>query len=184
MSVIAVFTKASNQPLVCTSRQHHTIPAYLLSPPPSLNKRLMELVEEHRLINEDQAGFRRKYSTIDHIFTLLAPVQRQLFSHGKLSVDFIDFKKAFDLVDRSCLWAVLRKNGIRGNMYRAIQSMYNAVKARVLTGGDITEAFVCPRGLKQGDVCSLILFSLFINELANEIMQNGKHGITLSPELI
>ena len=69
-------------------------------------------------------------------------------------------------------------------MHRAIQSTYNAVKARVLTCGDISEAFMCPRGLKQGDICSPILFSLFINELSNEIVQNGKHGIILSPESI
>ena len=43
---------------------------------------------------------------------------------------------------------------------------------------------LCPRGLKQSDICSPILFSLFINELATEIIQNGKHGITLSPEII
>ena len=41
---------------------------------------------------------------------------------------------------------------------------------------------MCPRGLKQGEICSPILFSLFNNE-ANGIMQNGKHGMTLSPEL-
>ena len=28
------------------------------------------------------------------------------------------------------------------------------------------------------------MFSLFINELANEIIQKGKHGISLSPDLI
>ena len=71
-------------------------------------------MEEHGLINESQAGFRRNYSTIDHIFTLLALVQRQVLNHGKLYVAFIDVKKAFDLVDRSCLWAVLRKNSVRG----------------------------------------------------------------------
>ena len=38
---------------------------------------------------------------------------------------------------------------------------------------------MCSRDLKQGD-----LFSLFINELANENMQKGKHGLPLSPELI
>ena len=68
-------------------------------------------------------------------------------------------------------------------MYRAIKSMYD-VKTRVRAGGDLTQDFMCPRGLKQGDICSPILFSLFINELAIEIIQNGKHGITLSPELI
>lgn len=37
---------------------------------------------------------------------------------------------------------------------------------------------------KQGDNCSPILFALFINELANDIIQSGKHGVTLSPEII
>ena len=44
--------------------------------------------------------------------------------------------------------------------------------------------FFCPRGLKQGDVCSPVLFSLFINELTKVIIENGKHGIQLTPELI
>ena len=69
-------------------------------------------------------------------------------------------------------------------MCRAIQGMYDAVKTRVRAGGDLTQAFMSPRGLKQGDICSPILFSLFINELAIEIIQNGEHGIILSPELI
>ena len=40
------------------------------------------------------------------------------------------------------------------------------------------------RGLKQGDSCSPILFSLLINELANEIVLNDKHGISLSPDIL
>ena len=73
--------------------------------------------------------------------------------------------------------------GLHGKMYRAIRSMYNVVKVRVRVGGDPTEAFMCPRSLKQGEIYSPIWFSLFVSEFANEIIQNGKHGITLSPEL-
>ena len=149
-----------------------------------LNKRLMNWVEDNDMINEAQAGFRRNYSTIDHIFTLLALVQKQLLNHSKLYVAFIDFKKAFDLVDRSRLWEVLQKNNVKGRMYRAIKSMYEVVKARVRVRGGSTDAFLCPRGLKQGDICSPILFSLLINELANDIMLNGKHGITLAPDIV
>ena len=69
-------------------------------------------------------------------------------------------------------------------MYKAVKSMYEDVKARVRVGGDLTEAFMCSRGLKQGDSCSPVLFSLLINELANEIVQKGKHGITLSPDIL
>ena len=58
-----------------------------------LIKRLTEWVQEHRLINEAKACFRRNCSTIDQIFTLLTAVQKQLRSRGKLSVAFIDLKK-------------------------------------------------------------------------------------------
>ena len=70
-------------------------------------------------------------------------VQKQLLNHGKLYVCFIDFKKAFDLIDRNTLWLILKKNGIRGKMYKAVKGMYEVVKARVRVGGDLTEAFMC-----------------------------------------
>ena len=51
-------------------------------------------------------------------------------------------------------------------------------------GGELTDVFLCPRGLKQGEVCSPVLFSLFINELTKDIIESGKHGIQLAPDLI
>ena len=48
------------------------------------------------------AGFRKGYSTIDHIFTLITMAKSKLESGrgGKVYVAFIDYKKAFDTVDR------------------------------------------------------------------------------------
>jgi hypothetical protein len=151
-----------------------------------LNGRLNKWIENNEVIGENQAGFRKHYSTVDHIFTLFSLIQKQLLSHKKLYVAFIDFRKAFDFVQREKLWEVLKKNGIKGSskMYKAITSMYDIVKAKVRVGGNVTETFMCPRGLKQGDKCSPVLFSLFIEELAKEICQKGKHGLQLIPEWI
>jgi len=63
-----------------------------------LNKRLVTWIEENGSIGEEQAGFRRDYSTTDHIFTLFAVIQKYLLHKKKLYVAFIDFKKAFDLI--------------------------------------------------------------------------------------
>ena len=44
-------------------------------------------------------------------------------------VAFVDFHKAFDSVDKNILSVILRKNGIKGNLYKAITSIYSSVKA-------------------------------------------------------
>ena len=69
-------------------------------------------------------------------------------------------------------------------MYKAICSIYESVKAKVRTGGDLTPSFLCPRGVKQGENLSPVLFSLFIEELANDIRTHGKHGIQLVPDIV
>ena len=65
-------------------------------------------------------------------------------------------------------------------MYRCVKSMYNDVKAKVRYGAKCSDYANCTQGVKQGDVCSPILlyfcFSLFINELALEIINHGRHG--------
>ena len=87
---------------------------------------------------------------------------------GNYTFVLLILRKAFDLIHRNTLWLILKKNGIRGKMYKAVKSMYEVVKPRVRVSGDLTEAFMCSRGLKQGDSCSPVLFSLLINELVNE----------------
>ena len=62
--------------------------------------------------------------------------------------------------------------------------MYNNVKARVRSGAKLRDYVNCTRGVKQGDVCSPVLFSLFINELALDIIETGRHGATLIPDVI
>ena len=57
-----------------------------------------------------------------------AVVQMQLLNHGKLDVAFIDVKRAFDSLDRSYLWTVVRKNGVRGKMFTTVQSITMLLK--------------------------------------------------------
>ena len=43
-----------------------------------LNNRLNKWIEENEIVDECQTGFRKNYSTIDHLFTIAAIVQKQL----------------------------------------------------------------------------------------------------------
>ena len=66
-------------------------------------------------------------------------------------------------------------------MLRMLKSMYSTVQACVRCGSENTEYFKCLQGLKQGCLASPTLFSLFINELAQDIISQGKHGLQFFP---
>ena len=128
-----------------------------------LNKRLSEWAEMEGKIVEEQAGFRADYSTVDHIFTLYAIVQKFLLRHTKLYVAFVDFKKAFDSVNRNALWSVLRKSGVKGKLYKALRGIYDSVVACVRDKCSYSDYFDCPRGVKQGCLLSPLMFSFFLS---------------------
>jgi len=78
-------------------------------------------------------------------------------------------KKAYDTVWRDGLWKRLWDEGVRGKLWRVVQSMYRVVQSAVLVGEEQTEWFDLSTGVRQGCVMSPILFSLFVNGLAREI---------------
>ena len=88
-----------------------------------IDKRLSRWTEDHDVLGDIQAGFRKDYSTIDHIFTLYSIIQRQLQRNKKLYVAFIDFRKAFDFIAHCKLWPILSRMGIKGKMLQTIKSM-------------------------------------------------------------
>ena len=79
-----------------------------------LNRRLTNWAEREDKLIEEQAGFRSDYSTMDHIFTLYALVQKYIMKNSKLYVAFVDIKKTLDSVHKNVLWHVLRKSSIKG----------------------------------------------------------------------
>ena len=148
-----------------------------------LNKRLYTWAEKENKISKEQAGFRKGYSTIDHIFTLVSMVKRKLNSRrgGKVYVAFVDYKKAFDTVDRDKLWETLEKLKTSSKMINMIKAIYSSVQSCVRWGAKFSEFFPCSLGVKQGCLLSPLMFSLFISEVADFVRENGKHGIQLIP---
>ena len=83
-----------------------------------LNKRLTKFVERNNIIPEEQAGFREKYSTVDHIFTLYSMIHKQFSKDRKLYVAFVDYSKFFDTVNKHALFNVLEKKWYKRVYFR------------------------------------------------------------------
>ena len=97
----------------------------------------------------------------------------------KLFCAFVDFTKAFDYMLRDNLWFKRIKLGIRGNILNIIKSMYETVKSKVRFKNKLSEEFSCMLGVRQGECISPFLFSMFLNDLEEEVIINGIDGIEI-----
>lgn len=134
-----------------------------------LNSRLVNYMEDIDWFVEEQNGFRGGRSCQDHIFSLTSLIRNRLSVKKHTYVAFVDMQKAFDWVDRDLLLLKLLINNIDGNLYRSIKSMYSDTLSAVRINGMCTDWFQCNSGVRQGDVLSTTLFSIYINDLAKEI---------------
>jgi len=93
-----------------------------------------------------------------------------LNSNKRLYCVFIDYRKAFDsVVTYDKLWLTLWKHGVRGKVLSIIRSIYNNVKLH----GKFSDFYDINIGLLQGEALSPVLFSLFINDMENELINSN-----------
>ncbi len=148
-----------------------------------LNNRLAIFLEENDILHDEQNGFRGKRSCLDHIFTLTSIVKNKLNSGENVFACFVDFRKAFDLVDRNMLLYRFLELGIDGKMYESIKSIYHRAFCAVRINGTMTDWFESSQGTKQGDNLSPNCFSLYLNPLLTELKSSGK-GVKVGESLI
>ena len=70
-------------------------------------------------------------------------------------------------------------NGVNGKLLSLIRSMYTEVKSCVRHLNTLSDLFDCNVGLMQGEICSPLLFALFISDIENSLQENMDAGITL-----
>jgi hypothetical protein len=130
-----------------------------------LNARLEKFVNDAKLIGPEQAGFRKGFSTMDHIFTLHGLIEMYLKKQKRIYGCFVDYQKAFDSVDRTTLWRKLLESGIKGKIFTVIYNLYKQAKSCVSLGGHLSSFFSCKTGVRQGENLSPLLFAIFLRDL-------------------
>ena len=134
-----------------------------------INERIIRYLEEQKIIADEQNGFRAKRSCVHHIHTLVSLVKKQIHEHKQLFTCFIDFSKAFDVMDRDLLFMRLLENGIRGSIFSLIEQMYKNTTSVIRLNGCYSNELDSKHGVKQGDNLSQTLFILYINSLLRDL---------------
>ena len=115
----------------------------LSTPGKVLNRVLLEKMKEavdHKL-QDQQAGFRRNRSCADHITSLRIIVEQPLECNFSLYINFIDYEKAFDSVDRETMWKLLRHYGVPKKIISFIWFTFQDMSCRTAHAGQLSESF-------------------------------------------
>jgi hypothetical protein len=152
----------------------------LLSVPAKvLNRVLLERMKAalNDQLRDEQAGFREHRSCIDQISTLRNIIEQSLEWNSSLVVNFIDFEKAFDSIDRSTMWAILRHYGVPEKIVNIIRQSYSNTTSRVVHGKGLSEAFPIVTGGRQGCLLSPFMFIIIIDWIMTKSTDNRRNGI-------
>ncbi|VDP55097.1 unnamed protein product [Schistosoma margrebowiei] len=76
-------------------------------------------------LHDQQAGFRKDRLCTDQIATLRIIVEQSSEWNSSLYINFIDYGKAFDSVDKTTLWKLLRHHGVPQKIVNIIRNSYD-----------------------------------------------------------
>ena len=88
---------------------------------------------------------------------------------------FIDFKQAYDSVDRTSLWNIMAEFRIPPKLINLVKACYRNSRACVQIGQRKSEDFEIKTGLRQGCMLSPILFNLVLEKVKRsiEVVERG-----------
>lgn len=144
-------------------------------------RRMEHEIEEK--LGEDQFGFRKSRGTREAILTLRLILEGRQKKGLSTYIAFVDLEKAFDNVNWSKMFRVLKKVGVKYRERRFIHNLYTNQEAVVrIDNEERTSAIL--KGVRQGCSLSSLLFNIYIEEAINEVKEKYGKGVKVHGETL
>ena len=142
-------------------------------------QRLNERLEQ--LLRDIQCGFRKNRSCVDQIYTLRTIIHSCLEYHIPLYINFVDFKAAFDSVNREYIWKAFEHYRLPGKYICIFKAFFNGTVSAVRHNNELSSWFDVSSGTGQGDIQGPPIFNVCINLAAQRVEMSKiiTHGTVL-----
>ncbi|KAE9414292.1 hypothetical protein Angca_002828, partial [Angiostrongylus cantonensis] len=104
-----------------------------------------------------KAGFRKGFSTMDHIHTITRLIEASREYKRPLCLTFIDLEKAFDSIEIEAVMEALGSQGVPTQYIKILRELYNNFTTKISPFYNDINVYV-KRGVRQGDTISPKLF--------------------------
>ena len=125
------------------------------------------------LLRENQCGFRRNRSCVDQIYSLRCIIHNCIDYNIPLYINFVDFKAAFDSINRNFIWRAFDYYGLPQKYIRVFQAFFDNTISTVRHNGELSDWFSVNSGTGQGDIQGPPVFNVCIN-LAAQLAESSK----------
>lgn len=134
-----------------------------------LHIRLLSYLNKHNLLHDFQHGFRKHRSTetalIKHKEVIIESFKNKTIIAGI----YIDFSKAFDLINHNILLFKMYKYGIRGIPHALFESYLSHRKQFVNIDNATSAPEPISAGVPQGSILGPLLFVMYINDIVQGV---------------
>ena len=145
-----------------------------------ITTRLEKKLDENQ--PREQAGFRSKYSTTDHIHAINQPKEQCREYNIPLCVAFVDYEKAFDSVQTQAILTSLQEQGIEDVYIEILKDIYTDSSVTVHLHKE-SEKIRIKRGVRQGDTISPKLFTATLESIFRRLNWENK-GMKIDGEFL
>ena len=133
---------------------------------------LLQHLDKSSQLSPFQCGFRKIHSTQDAVTYFTACIRKGIDEGCVTAAVFVDFQKAFDTVNHQLLLKKLPGYGIKNHELGWFENYLTSRCQSAVYGNAQSAPQQIKSGVPQGSILGPILFSIYINDWPNRLLQS------------